>query len=176
MLLSVIVNAFVARLLFRCGRETESVALQADGWHLLTDVYTSAGVMAALGAFAVGRRMWPEASLDWIDPVAAILVAGLILKAAWDLTRQSLRDLMDENLPAAERNQIEAMVRSASPCVLGMHGLRGRRSGAARYIEMHVQVAADMPVKDSHALSHAVADHIRLKFPGAHVIVHIEPG
>ena len=76
-------------MLFKVGRETDSIALQADGWHLRTDVWTSAGVMVGLGLMAVGQRLLPGVDLHWIDPVAAIVVALLICKAAWGLTRES---------------------------------------------------------------------------------------
>ena len=87
MLLSAVVNTFVSRKLFRVGKETDSVALIADGWHLRTDVYTSAGVMAALAVIWAADLLAPEVNLHWVDPAAAIGVALLIIKAAWDLTQ-----------------------------------------------------------------------------------------
>ncbi len=87
MLVSAIVNTVVSRRLFKVGRETDSVALQADGWHLRTDVYTSLGVMFGLLVIWVGGLVWPSANLGWIDPVVAILVALMIMKAAYDLTQ-----------------------------------------------------------------------------------------
>ena len=92
MLFSAMANYFVSRQLFKVGNETDSVALQADGWHLRTDVYTSAGVMVGLLLIAAGERSC-RARSGWVDPVAAIVVALLIVKAAWDLTRESLRDV-----------------------------------------------------------------------------------
>ena len=175
MLFSAALNAIVARALFRCGKETESIALQADGWHLLTDVYTSAGVMVALVVIGLGRHFWPQLPLTWIDPVAALLVALLILKAAWDLTRQSLRDLVDASLPPDELLWIERLVASYQPQVRSMHGLRTRRVGAVRNIEMHVQVPHAMSVKESHALAHGISDRIKERFPTSHVITHVEP-
>ncbi len=175
MLLSVVLNSIVARLLFRCGQETESVALQADGWHLLTDVYTSAGVMIALVAIGIGRHFWPNVPLSWIDPVAALLVALLILKAAWDLTRQSMGDLVDASLPPDELQWIEQLVKSYGPQVRGLHNLRTRRAGAVRYIEMNVHVPEGMSVKDSHDLAHGISDRIKERFVHAHVNTHIEP-
>jgi len=102
MLLSAAVNTLVSRRLFRVGRETDSVALIADGWHLRTDVYTSAGVMTGLGAIWAASHVAPGVDLNWVDPAAALGVAVLIVKAAWDLTRQSVRDLLDVQLPGDE--------------------------------------------------------------------------
>jgi cation diffusion facilitator family transporter len=175
MLFSATVNAVVARMLFRCGRETQSVALLADGWHLLTDVFTSVGVMIALAVIMLGKRLLPGVSLGWVDPVAAIAVALLIVKAAWDLTRQSMHDLLDTSLPAEEREWIGKVVTDFGPAVCGFHGLRTRQAGPVRYIELHLLVAANMSVEDSHALVHRLTDRIRERFASAQVIAHVEP-
>lgn len=105
MFISAVANSVVARMLFRVGKETDSVALIADGWHLRTDVYTSAGVMAGLTVIWIGESLFPDIELHWLDPVAAIGVALLIIKAAWDLTRQSTGGLMDETLPPRKRRR-----------------------------------------------------------------------
>ncbi len=114
MLLSAVVNTFVSRKLFQVGKETDSVALIADGWHLRTDVYTSAGVMLGLAAIWAASRFAPGVDLNWVDPAAAIGVAVLIIKAAWDLTMQSARDLLDVQLPGDEIAWIESLI-LASP-------------------------------------------------------------
>ncbi len=95
MLISCIINILVSERLFAIGNKTDSVALKADAWHLRTDVYTSAGVMAGLFLIWIGGRIMPGVSLSWIDPIAAIAVALLIIHAAWVLTIQSARDLLD---------------------------------------------------------------------------------
>ena len=95
-------NILVSRSLFKVGKETDSVALQADAWHLRTDVYTSAGVMAGLAIIWIGKLVLPGTDLDWVDPVAAIGVALLIIKAAYKLTVESSRDLLDVSLPKDE--------------------------------------------------------------------------
>lgn len=108
MFLSATANMFVSHRLFKVGRETHSVALQADAWHLRTDVYASAGVMLGLLLLTAGDWLshwlgipWLDSTrLQWLDPVAAILVAVLIIRAAYDLTVQSARDLLDVTLPA----------------------------------------------------------------------------
>ena len=103
MLVSAVVNIFVSRQLFKVGKATDSIALQADAWHLRTDVYTSLGVMVGLLVIWVAGLVRPELDLFWIDPVIAIFVALLILKTAWDLTRESARDLLDVSLPGERR-------------------------------------------------------------------------
>jgi cation diffusion facilitator family transporter len=176
MLLSSIMNAGVSRALFKVGRETDSVALQADAWHLLTDVYTSAGVMVGLALIWLGDRYVPQLGdrLHLIDPLAALIVAALIIKAAWDLTVKSARDLMDANLPEEEA-WITELLRSRTPSVHGFHRMRTRKSGATRFVEFHIFVDAGMTVYDAHQLSHDISDSIRERYPGASVTVHVEP-
>jgi cation diffusion facilitator family transporter len=175
MFISAIVNAGVAQVLFRVGNKTDSLALKADAWHCWTDVYTSAGVMAGLAAVWLGRKFAPGVNLQWIDPVAAIAVALLIVKAAWDLTRQSLQDLLDVRLPANEEGAIKEILKSKYPRVRGFHGFRTRKAGPVRFVEFHLKVMPEMPVQEAHDLHHAIAREIKDRFPAAEVMVHIEP-
>jgi cation diffusion facilitator family transporter len=174
--LSCAVNFGVSRLLFRVGRRAQSVALEADGWHLMTDVYTSAGVMLGLVAIALGRHFAPQVDWAWLDPAAALLVAGLILRAAWHLTHHAASDLLDRSLPAEEQAWLRAeIVGFASRGVCGVHRLRTRRSGLARFIDFHLLVAADMNVADAHALTDEIEARIEQRFPGASITAHVEP-
>jgi cation diffusion facilitator family transporter len=175
MLVSSVVNLAVSALLFKVGRETDSVALQADAWHLRTDVYTSAGVMVGLGLILLGQRLAPGMNLLWLDPLAAIAVALLIIHAAWTLTKQSGRDLMDASLPAAEIAWIRARLNGLAPTVRGFHHLRTRKAGAARFIEFHAVVDKDLTVERAHHLADAVTRDIKAHLPGATVTIHIEP-
>jgi cation diffusion facilitator family transporter len=134
MLVSAIVNIIVSRMLFKVGKETDSVALQTDAWHLRTDVYTSAGVMAGLGIIWLGSFLFPGANLDWVDPVAAIFVALLIIKAAYKLTLESARDLVDVSLPLEEEDEISRIIASFTPTIRGFHRLRTRKSGQYRFL------------------------------------------
>ncbi|HQL91512.1 MAG TPA: cation diffusion facilitator family transporter [Syntrophales bacterium] len=175
MLLSAAVNTAVSRKLFQVGRETDSVALIADGWHLRTDVYTSAGVMAGLGAIWAASHAAPGVDLNWVDPAAALGVAALIVKAAWDLTRRSARDLLDVRLPGDEIAWIEALILDRRPVVKGFHQLRTRKSGHFRFVEFHVKVDPAMTVEASHRITQELTAEIRGRFPGASVTIHIEP-
>ncbi|MFA6133111.1 MAG: cation diffusion facilitator family transporter [Phycisphaerae bacterium] len=175
MLVSAVVNIIVSRQLFRVGEETGSVALQADAWHLRTDVYTSVGVMGALAVIVVGERLVPSLNLQWMDPVVAIAVAMLILKAAWHLTAQSIRDLLDVSLPQEEQDWIMDLISSNYPVVCNVHGLRTRKAGNTRFVELHLVMHPNMSVEQSHAISHEISDRIRDRFPDAIVTAHIEP-
>ena len=175
MFVSAVANMFVARMLFRVGKETDSVALIADGWHLRTDVYTSAGVMAGLAVIWVGESLFPDIELHWLDPVAAIGVALLIIKAAWDLTRQSAGGLMDETLPPEEEEEIRRLIRSLQPVVHGYHQLRTRKAGHFRFIEVHIQVDGRMSVEIAHRLNQDLVRRTKERFLYATVTVHTEP-
>ncbi|MDD5306082.1 MAG: cation diffusion facilitator family transporter [Deltaproteobacteria bacterium] len=175
MFVSAAVNVVVSRILFKVGRETDSVALLADAWHLRTDVYTSAGVMAGLGLIMVGGVVLPGVSLLWLDPVVAIAVAMLIMHAAFRLTRQSVRDLLDASMPGEEREWIRAYLGSLASRIRGFHRLRTRKAGPTRFVEFHLLVAADMHVDESHGITDEITAHIVDRFPGALVTIHIEP-
>jgi len=187
MAVSVVTNWLVSTNLFRVAKATDSIALQADAWHLRTDVWTSLGVMVGLGLMALGAAMigWlslPEetaarwrAWLHWVDPIAAIVVAVLILKAAWDLTIQSTRDLTDRNLPKDEVTWIRELLNQHAPAVHGFHKIRTRKAGARRFVDFHIWVEPKMTVEDSHRLAHHLAGDIEKHFGLCSVTVHVEP-
>jgi cation diffusion facilitator family transporter len=175
MFVSSIVNTAIGLVLLGAARKTGSVALKADAWHSLTDVITSAGVLFGLAAVWVGRRMFWGVDLSWIDPVAAVAVAVLIFKAAWDLTLESVRDLLDANLPQQEEDEIKTMLARNYPEVVDCHNFRGRKSGSKRFVEFHIWVDPAMTVAASHSLQHNIAAEIKRRFPDADVMVHVEP-
>ncbi|NYT01305.1 MAG: cation transporter [Methanosarcinales archaeon] len=175
MLLSASANIFVSRRLFQVGKETDSLALQADAWHLRTDVYTSAGVMAGLLIIIAGRLLVPGVNLSWVDPVAAMVVAALIIKAAYELTVQSARDLLDVCLPPEDERAIRRCIQSFGPAVRGYHHLRTRKSGPYRFVEFHLLVDATMTVDEAHRIAEVMADAIRGRCPGTTATIHIEP-
>jgi len=175
MLVSAAVNLLVSELLMRVGRKTDSIALRADAWHLRTDVYTSAGVMFALGVIWAAGIVFPKLNILWLDPVVAILVAILIIKAAWDLTAESVKDLLDVRLMKDEEDWIAAEVRRLCPAVRGLHSLRTRKSGHLRFIDFHFVVDGSMSVTDAHRISDQIDDAIAAQLAHSHVTSHVEP-
>jgi cation diffusion facilitator family transporter len=175
MLFSCIVNIVVSHLLFKVGHATESVALEADAWHLRTDVYTSAGVLAALLTIWAGKRFRPDLNLDWIDPVAAIAVALLIIRAAYEMVKKSARDILDASLPDKELSLLHELILRQAPAVVGFHDLRTRKAGSTRFVEFHLLVDRDMTVFDSHLITQVIGDDIRELYPDTQVTIHIEP-
>jgi cation diffusion facilitator family transporter len=175
MLVSAVVNIVVSEKLFKVGRETDSIALQADAWHLRVDVYTSVGVMVSLSLIWMGQWIFPGKDFFWLDPVAAIGVALLIIKAAYDLTAQSAKDLLDVHLPDEEVEWIRKCILDQNSVVRGFHDLRTRKAGHFRFVEFHLKVDPHMSVMDSHEITKVLKKKIREKFPGTTVTIHIEP-
>lgn len=175
MFISAAVNIVVSKRLFKVGKETDSVALQADAWHLRTDVYTSLGVMLGMAAILIGRLVSPSTDLNWIDPTVAVLVAVMIMYAAYNLTRESARDLLDVSLPAEDIQWIHDYVASISPPVRSIHKMRTRKAGSQQFIDFHLTVDETMTVAESHALGDEICIAIKERFPNANVQIHIEP-
>jgi cation diffusion facilitator family transporter len=176
MLISTIANLIVSQMLFKIGKETDSAALTADAWHLRTDVYTSVGVMAGLGIIWLGGFFFPALNLSWIDPVAAIAVAGLIIHAAYDLTRHSVQDLVDQSIPEEEKQWMQNYLSSLYPTVRSFHRLRTRKAGATRFINLHLALDSKLTVAESHAIGDKIVADFKKHFPhDVDVIVHIEP-
>jgi cation diffusion facilitator family transporter len=167
MAVSSVVNIVVSRVLFASAKKHSSIAIEADAMHLWTDVFTSVGVMVGLILIRI---------TDWhiLDPVIAILVAGLILKASFDLTIRSIADLADRQLPDSELDTIRSVVGSYGE-VDGYHKLRTRKSGSRREIDLHIQIDKDTTLAASHDLCFRIENAIKAELPGAYVTIHVEP-
>ncbi len=172
---SALANLIVSHLLFRVGEKTDSIALKADGMHLRTDVYTSAGVMAGLLIYRVVGILFPGVSLWWIDPVTAIAVAILIIRAAWELTIESARDLLDSRLSEDEEAVVAEETAALYPDAYGYHHLRSRKSGPYRFFDLHLVVASGTSMEAAHATSDALKQKVREHFPECWVEIHLEP-
>ena len=175
MMFSTLANIIVSEMLFRVARETDSIALEADAWHLRTDVYTSAGVTISLALIWVVEKVFPGHHFYWLDPAAAIAVALLIIKAAYDLTVKSSRDLLDSRLPSQEEEWIIEMIKDHRSNIHGFHDLRTRKAGGFRFVEFHLKVDPLMTVADSHGITEKISARIKAQFPHTTLTVHIEP-
>jgi cation diffusion facilitator family transporter len=171
---SVVVNVAVSSHLFAVAKRTHSVALEADAWHLRTDVWTSAAILGAFGLVTLARVVTPRHPLDFIDPICALGVAVLILKAAWELTRQSLGDLLDQSIPQWERDDVCALLKKRDD-VVGVHGIRTRKNGSNRYVELHLVVHPDMTVRRVHDLEHELQAQLRELLGESRLLAHVEP-
>lgn len=174
MAVSAVVNIFVSRMLFRVARATDSIALEADAWHLRTDVWTSAGVFVGLAAIIVATRLGLREA-HHLDPLIAIAVGLVITKAALGITHLSWNQLVDRALPASERERIENLLREHYPQFAGYHDLRTRQAGSHRYVDLHLVVAGNLPVAEAHALCDHLEADVRRLIPDAEVMIHVEP-
>ena len=175
MLVSSLVNIVISRKLFKIGNESDSVALKADAWHLLTDVYTSAGVMGGLALMWAGEKIFTGVHFHWLDPVAALVVAFLIIKAAYDLTMQAGHDLLDGSLPEEDEKWMRHYLEGKKPLIRGFHGLRTRKAGSVRIVDVHILVDPHMTVYHSHEITDEIKDGFARHFPVITVTVHVEP-
>ena len=171
---SAAMNFAVSTNLMRVGKKYDSLALQADAWHLRTDVWTSAGVMAGLAVIWIGKMVAPSVNLAWVDPVAAIAVAMLIAHASWELTRQATGGLLDETLPEDEIAFIQRTAQ-AHPPIRSLHDLRTRKSGPERFIDAHVAVPYDMTVQAGHDKGKEFKGVLRAHWPVSQINIHIDP-
>ena len=155
--------------LIRVGRREESIALEADGHHLLADVWTSAGVIVGV-ALAAGTG-W-----NLLDPLVALGVALHIVWTGLLLVRRSLSGLMDTAIPESEREEIERIFAEYRPrYAVDFHALRTRQSGSRRFVSFHLLVPDDWTVARAHALSEEIESRVRSLVPNAILLVHIEP-
>lgn len=167
MVVSAVTNVLVARYLFRVARQTDSVALLADAEHLRTDVVTSVGVVVGLALVAL-------TGLSEIDAIVALIVAAVICRAAYRLTREALEPLMDAGLPEGDL-QVVRSVLDAEPGVLAYHKLRTRKSGSSRHVDAHVLMDDHLSLVEAHELTERLEDRIRELLPRAEVMLHTEP-
>ncbi|MCS6839392.1 MAG: cation diffusion facilitator family transporter [Roseiflexus sp.] len=163
-----LVNLAVAQILLHAGRRYESITLEADAHHLMTDVYTSAGVI--LGVALVSLTGWYV-----LDPLIALAVAGHIVWLGIQLLRRSVAGLMDTALPAAEREVLDAALAPFRNEGIVFHALRTRRSGARRFVSFHVLVPGTWSVRRGHMLLERVERDVRRALPNTTVFTHLEP-
>ncbi|WP_374687054.1 cation diffusion facilitator family transporter [Promineifilum sp.] len=161
-------NFVVARILLRAGRRHRSAALTADAHHLLTDVWTSAGVIVGVGL--VGLTGWL-----WLDPVVGLIVALQIIFTGGKLVRVAVDGLMDVALPLDEAAKVTAILERYREQGITYHALRTRQAGAQRFVSFHVQTPGSWSVQRGHELLEAIEREIREQLAPVNVLTHIEP-
>jgi len=172
---SAVLNLIVSHIELKVAKAADSLALEADAWHLRTDVYTSGGVLLGLLIIWVGGHIRPDVNLVWVDAAAAIAVALLIIRTSYQLVVKSARDLFDYSLPPEEIARIRDVIARHSPPVISFHELRSRKAGPTRYVEVHIVADNALSLVESHRLSRRVRDEIIALFPDVHVTIHVDP-
>lgn len=168
-LVATAINLWVAIVLTRAGRQHHSVTLEADGQHLMTDVWSSAAVITGVGlVFAT----------DWLllDPLIALGMAGYIIWTGFGLVRRSVAGLMDAAIPQEDQDEIAKLFKEyARRYGVAFHALRTRRAGMRRFVSFHLLVPDAWTVAHAHRLSEEIEERIRSMVPGASIFTHIEP-
>lgn len=164
-----VVNFVVSRILLKAGKERQSISLEADAHHLMTDVWTSVGVIG--GVAVAGFTNWQT-----LDPIVAIVVALNIIWTGFQLVRRSVSGLMDEVLPAQEQKLIEDVMAKYRERGVNFHALRTRQAAARRFMSVHVLVPGEWTVHDAHHIAEDFENDIRTKLGGViTVFTHLEP-
>jgi len=167
MAFAAIVNVFVVRKMLAVARRTGSQALRADAENHRTDIYAALGVLGGLLLVHItGRGIF--------DPALAILVALLIVRAAWGLAVSALAPLMDSQLPVSDMELVRQVLEN-DPSVLAYHKLRSRHSGKERFVDAHVLMDDDLTLAEAHALTEDVEEKVRAALPNTEVTLHTEP-
>ena len=167
MLLSIVATAALVAYQRHVVRVTGSLAVAADSLHYKGDLLINLAVIATLAAYA-------QTGVTWLDPLVALAIAAYLLVNAVIVGRKALDLLMDRELPQADRERIEAVVR-ADDRVRGLHDLRTRSSGTTTFIELHLELDGALTLNKAHDIADAVETALSQAFPGAAIIIHQEP-
>jgi cation diffusion facilitator family transporter len=163
-----VINLIVAVILLRASKVHRSIVLEADGKHLMTDVWAS-------GAVIIGLILVTWTGRQELDPLVAILVAVSFAWTGYDLVRRSFNGLMDHALPVEEQEAVRAAIASRLETGMDFHALRTRQAGSQRFADFHLLVPGSLSVDRAHALAAGIEDAIRAALPGIEITVHIEP-
>lgn len=169
MLFAVVANILVSSHLFRVAKKSDSVSLHADGEHLRTDVYSSLGVLCGLVLIKI-------TGIAILDPIIAILVAMFVLKAGFEISKNTLNNLLDGTLPAEDMDEIKEIIKSYdNQCLKGFKRLKARRSGPLKDIEVTMLFPKNMTILDCHKIcddiEHLLAQHLGK----CDILIHAEP-
>jgi len=166
-LVASLINLAVALAIRKAGREHHSITLEANARHLMTDVWTSGGVLIGVGT--VGLTGWQP-----LDPLVAIAVALNIVRSGFGIIKESVAGLMDTALPPEDLEKLHAALASYRENGVDYHALRTRRAGAASFVSLHVSVPGIWPVQYGHQVVARIEEDIRRVLPNARVITHMD--
>ena len=168
MAVSIVVNILVSRFLLKTAKQTDSLALEADAKHLSTDVLTMVGVFVGLALVRI-------TGLSIFDPITALLVAVMIVKAAYDITRKSYKGLLDTRLPTEEEAAIAEVITEHTGSLVGFHELRTRKAGSKRFVELHLVMPNRVSLEEAHRLCDHLEIDIKDKLLNVDLSIHVEP-
>jgi cation diffusion facilitator family transporter len=162
-----LVNLFVSLVLLKAGKRYNSITLEADAQHLMTDVWTSVGVLAGVGLVALTG--WQR-----LDPIVAFIVAANIIWSGVRIVRMSVLGLMDTALPIKEQDKLKSIIEKYTQDGVEYHALRSRQSGSRRFVSFHILVPGKWTVHRGHKLLESIEADIRRTIPSVTVFTHLE--
>ena len=165
--IAIIANMLVSSYLFKVSKKSDSVALLADAKHLSTDVYSSVGVLIGLVAIKI-------TGITILDPIIAICVALIILKAGVDITKETLNNIVDGTLPEEDLNQIKEILDRCQD-IYGYKNIQTRKSGHNRDVNLTLLCKEDMSVKHCHSICDVIEEQIKTALPCTQITIHCEP-
>jgi cation diffusion facilitator family transporter len=168
-LIAAAANYGAARVMLKVAQQHDSITIEADAKHLMTDVWTSIGVVCGL------LIVWFVPSWSVLDPIMAIVVALHIVHTGVDLLRRSVNGLMDVSLPQEEIRQSEQLISEQLPAYACYQALRTRKAGSRRFIEFNLLVPGDKSVLEGHQLCDRIEAAFAARWPKASVTIHVEP-
>ena len=163
-----LINLAVALVLLKAGKRYGSITLEADARHLMTDVYTTVGVLLGVGLVGLTNILW-------LDPVIALLVALNILFTGYKLLSQSGKALMDRAIPSDEIERVKSILDSYQPSGVSYHALRSRQAGSRKFLVVHLLVPGDWTVVQGHDLAEQIERQVLQAIPNSNLVTHVEP-
>ena len=169
-LVSIALKEWAYRFTAKVGRECESQAVVANAWHHRSDALSSIGTAVGIGGAILLGDKWAV-----LDPIAAVVVSVFIIRTAWQLTKKSAGELLEQSLPAEMEREIETIV-AREPMASEVHHLRTRRIGSHIAIEMHLRMPGDISLYESHQHATNIEQELRKRFGAStHIGLHVEP-
>ncbi len=168
MAISIVASFFLSRHLRRVAQATDSTAIDASARNIGADVYSAAGVL-------LGLLLVRVSGLAVLDPIVALIVAGLVLKAGYEVITRALRELLDSALPKKEQETLDNCLKEHSAQLVGFHAIRSRRSGRQRFIDLHILMPRYLTLEEAHDMCDHLERDIKDRIPNANVLIHTEP-
>jgi cation diffusion facilitator family transporter len=168
MLISIITSFLLSRHLRRVAETTGSTAIDASARNISADVYSAAGVL-------LGLLMVRLTKLVILDPIIALIMAGFVLKAGYEVTIRSIHELIDYALPKEEQKILNNCLKVHNTQLVDYHSVRSRRAGDERFIDLHIVMPRNFSIENAHAMCDHLEQDIKDKIRSANVIIHAEP-
>jgi cation diffusion facilitator family transporter len=165
---AIAINAIISWKALRVAQATDSIALEATARHMLADVWSSCAVL-------VGLILVRQTGLNMLDPIVALVVAGLIARTAYLTMKKSFGGLIDTRLPKAEEDEIRSCLLEQGYQLVDFHDLRTRKAGARRYVELHLTMPKNVTVEEAHQVCDRLEESIKARLANTSVTIHVEP-